>query len=234
MGVSGGLAVPAAAVEAVRVTPQNVAIDLTPMIERYRSDGDLIQISTAPGKDGIVRRIVVKARETGARPDWMVFALSNNTDEQVDRLIVVAAELVDERADQPLLGLVECRDEVGAALGAINLLVDTLEHALNLLVEFSAVGDQKDAVGSVLFTDPLGQPHHRQALAGALRVPDQALLLGPLGDPVHRLVDGPELLIAADLLNPPPAVGIGLEDNEMCQQVQQPRRLQQRLCPVAQ
>jgi hypothetical protein len=30
------------------------AIDLTPAIERYRSDGDLIQISTAPGKDGIV------------------------------------------------------------------------------------------------------------------------------------------------------------------------------------
>ena len=58
------------------------------MIERYRSDGDLIQISTAPGKDGIVRRIVVKARETGARPDWMVFALTNDTDEQVDRVLV--------------------------------------------------------------------------------------------------------------------------------------------------
>nr|WP_232627926.1 sensor domain-containing phosphodiesterase [Methylobacterium sp. Leaf118] len=58
------------------------------MIERYRSDGDLIQISTAPGKDGIVRRIAVKAREAGARPDWMVFALTNDTDEQIDRLLV--------------------------------------------------------------------------------------------------------------------------------------------------
>ncbi|SFG28971.1 EAL domain-containing protein [Methylobacterium gossipiicola] len=83
-----GLSAPAQAVEAVRVTLDAPAIDLTPMIERYRSDGDLIQISTAPGKDGIVRRIVVKARDTGARPDWMVFALTNDTDEQIDRVLV--------------------------------------------------------------------------------------------------------------------------------------------------
>ncbi|AWN39279.1 EAL domain-containing protein [Methylobacterium durans] len=82
------LSIPARAVEAVRVTLDAPVIDLTPMIERYRSDGDLIQISTAPGKDGIVRRIVVKARDTGARPDWMVFALTNDTDEQIDRLLV--------------------------------------------------------------------------------------------------------------------------------------------------
>lgn len=83
-----GTTTPAYAVEAVRVTLDAPAIDLTPTIERYRSDGDLIQISTAPGKDGIVRRIAVKARETGARPDWMVFALTNDTDEQIDRLLV--------------------------------------------------------------------------------------------------------------------------------------------------
>ncbi|MCE4222343.1 EAL domain-containing protein [Methylobacterium sp. C25] len=83
-----GLTLPAHAVEAVRVTLDAPAIDLTSTIERYRSDGDLIQISTAPGKDGIVRRIAVKAREAGARPDWMVFALTNDTDEQIDRLLV--------------------------------------------------------------------------------------------------------------------------------------------------
>ena len=80
--------VPAAAVEAVRVAPDAPAIDLTPMIERYRSDGDLVQISTAPGRDGIVRRIAVKAREAGSRPDWIVFALTNSTDEQIERLLV--------------------------------------------------------------------------------------------------------------------------------------------------
>ncbi len=76
------------AVEAVRVTVDAKAIDLTPMIEHYRSDGDLIQISTAPGRDGIVRRIAVKARESGTQPDWIVFALTNDTDEQLDRLLV--------------------------------------------------------------------------------------------------------------------------------------------------
>jgi len=76
------------AVEAVRVDPKMKAIDLTPAIERYRSDGDEIRISTAPGRDGIVRRIAVKAKESGTRPDWIVFALTNDTDEQVDRLLV--------------------------------------------------------------------------------------------------------------------------------------------------
>ena len=74
--------------ESVRVDPKMKAIDLTPAIERYRSDGDEIRISTAPGRDGIVRRIAVKAREAGTRPDWIVFALTNDTDEQIDRLLV--------------------------------------------------------------------------------------------------------------------------------------------------
>ena len=85
-----GLALPSTgwAVESVRVDPKMKAIDLTPAIERYSSDGDEIRISTAPGRDGIVRRIAVKAREAGTRPDWIVFALTNDTDEQVDRLLV--------------------------------------------------------------------------------------------------------------------------------------------------
>jgi diguanylate cyclase (GGDEF)-like protein/PAS domain S-box-containing protein len=82
------LSPPARAVEAVRVGPDASAIDLTGAIEHYRSDGDLIQISTAPGRDGIVRRIAVKARESDTRPDWIVFALTNDTDEQMDRLLV--------------------------------------------------------------------------------------------------------------------------------------------------
>ena len=96
---------PARAVEAVRVTLDAPVIDLTTAIERYRSDGDLIQISTAPGKDGIVRRIVVKARDAGARPDWMVFALTNDTDEQIDRILVAPHfRLVDSGVVWPDLG----------------------------------------------------------------------------------------------------------------------------------
>ncbi|MDX3808792.1 MAG: diguanylate cyclase, partial [Bosea sp. (in: a-proteobacteria)] len=76
------------AVEAVRVPIDAPVIDLTNIVERNKSDGDVIQISTAPGPDGIVRRIAVKARESGARPDWIVFALTNDSDEQIDRLLV--------------------------------------------------------------------------------------------------------------------------------------------------
>ena len=52
-----------------------------------KSEGDRIQVSTAPGADGIIRRIEVRAREAGN--NWAVFALANNSDEQIDRLIVV-------------------------------------------------------------------------------------------------------------------------------------------------
>src|SRR6201999_441957 len=50
-------------------------------------DSARIQVSTAPGADGIIRRIEVRAREAGN--NWAVFALANNSDEQIDRLIVV-------------------------------------------------------------------------------------------------------------------------------------------------
>ena len=44
-------------------------------------------MSTAPGPDGIVRRMDVRARE--GNTNWAVFALANSGDEQIDRLIVV-------------------------------------------------------------------------------------------------------------------------------------------------
>ncbi len=50
--------------------------------------GDRLLVSTAPGSDGIVRRIEVRAKEAGTRPNWIVFALTNDTDEQIERLIV--------------------------------------------------------------------------------------------------------------------------------------------------
>jgi diguanylate cyclase (GGDEF)-like protein/PAS domain S-box-containing protein len=76
------------ALDAVRVRPDQPAINLLSAIERYQSQGDRITISTAPGADGIVRRIEVRARDIGTRPEWIVFALTNDTDEQIDRLLV--------------------------------------------------------------------------------------------------------------------------------------------------
>ena len=81
LGVSG-----AAAVEAVNIRVDAAAIDLTDAVEFQRTDGDRVQVSTTPGADGIVRRIEIRGREAGA--NWAVFALANNGDEQIDRLIV--------------------------------------------------------------------------------------------------------------------------------------------------
>jgi diguanylate cyclase (GGDEF)-like protein/PAS domain S-box-containing protein len=79
---------PALAVQSIRVSPDSDAIDLTRAVERYSAQGDRIQVSTAPGADGIVRRIEVSALEAGAQPSWIVFALTNDSDEQLTRLIV--------------------------------------------------------------------------------------------------------------------------------------------------
>ena len=78
---------PARAVEAVNVRLDVSAIDLTAATELKKTDTDRIQVSTAPGPDGIVRRIEVRARDGGT--NWAVFALTNNSDQQFDRLIVV-------------------------------------------------------------------------------------------------------------------------------------------------
>jgi diguanylate cyclase (GGDEF)-like protein/PAS domain S-box-containing protein len=77
----------ARAVDAINVRLDAAAIDLTDAVERQRTETDRIQVSTAPGPDGIVRRIEVRARESSS--NWAVFALTNSGDEQVDRLLVV-------------------------------------------------------------------------------------------------------------------------------------------------
>jgi diguanylate cyclase (GGDEF)-like protein/PAS domain S-box-containing protein len=75
------------AVDAVNVRTDAAAIDLTDAVEFQHTDSGRIQVSTAPGADGIIRRIEVRGREAGT--NWAVFALANNGEEQIDRLIVV-------------------------------------------------------------------------------------------------------------------------------------------------
>ena len=76
----------AQAVEAINVHADAPAIDLTDAVDFQHTEGDRIQVSTAPGADGIIRRIEVRARAGGN--NWAVFALANNGDEQIDRLVV--------------------------------------------------------------------------------------------------------------------------------------------------
>jgi len=78
---------PARAVEAINVRTDAQAIDLTDAAERHRTDTDRLLVSAAPGPDGIVRRMDVRARD--GNTNWAVFALANSGDEQIERLIVV-------------------------------------------------------------------------------------------------------------------------------------------------
>ncbi|MGC4009819.1 MAG: hypothetical protein QM805_13055 [Pseudomonas sp.] len=82
-----GLTPAAYAVDAISVRSDTPAIDLTGVLEFQRSDTDRIQVLPRRGLMGIVRRIELRSREGGQ--NWIVFALANNTDDQLDRLIVV-------------------------------------------------------------------------------------------------------------------------------------------------
>src|SRR6476646_5590118 len=103
MGVLAG-ASSARAVEAVSVPNSAAAIDLTAAVERHRTDADRILVSTAPGADGIVQRMDVRARE--GNNNWAVFALANTGNDQIDRLVVVPHyRLVGSGLMWPDLGL---------------------------------------------------------------------------------------------------------------------------------
>ena len=76
------------AIEPIKISRDNVALDLSGAVQIYQNQGENFQISTAPGPDGIVRRIEVEANDERSTGDWAVFALANTTDQQLDRLIV--------------------------------------------------------------------------------------------------------------------------------------------------
>ena len=78
----------AQAIEPIKISRDNVALDLSGAVQIYQNQGENFQISTAPGPDGIVRRIEVEANDERSTGDWAVFALANTTDQQLDRLIV--------------------------------------------------------------------------------------------------------------------------------------------------
>ena len=81
-------AMPAFAVEPIKIARDDKALNLSEAVEIYRNQGENFQVSTAPGPDGIVRRIEVEANDARSSGDWAVFALANTTDQQLDRLIV--------------------------------------------------------------------------------------------------------------------------------------------------
>lgn len=79
----------AAALEVVSLPIDAQTVDLSAAVERYFNQGNSIQVSTAPDAEGVVRRIEVPSTNPDGQSDWIVFALANPSDEQIDRLLVV-------------------------------------------------------------------------------------------------------------------------------------------------
>ena len=128
--------------------------------------------------------------------------------------LFLAAEFVDQRAQQPGRRIVQLRDQVGAACAPHNVLVDALEYLLDLLVQLGAVGDHQHAGVFHVFPYPLGQPHHRQAFARPLGVPDDPALAPP--DLLLRGAHAKILVVAAGLFHP------GVEHQKVVDHLQKP------------
>src|SRR4051794_28148911 len=70
----------------VVTAPENTdALNITRAADIVQGTAGKVQLSTAPGEDGIIRRIEVLASQGGTNPDWALFALKNDADVQVDR-----------------------------------------------------------------------------------------------------------------------------------------------------
>jgi len=79
---------PALAFEVISVPEDVNAVNLSDVVEITPGTEGRVQLSTAPGADGIIRRIEVLASERGTNPDWALFALRNESDQQIERLLV--------------------------------------------------------------------------------------------------------------------------------------------------
>ncbi|RUT31170.1 EAL domain-containing protein [Arsenicitalea aurantiaca] len=79
---------PASAFEVITVPEDVNAVNLTSAIDVVAGENGRVQLSTAAGEDGIIRRIEVLATQNGTNPSWALFALRNDSDAQLERLLV--------------------------------------------------------------------------------------------------------------------------------------------------
>ena len=75
----------ASALTPIVVSPDQERMEITTLGEAYEGRGDSLQVETAAGEDGVSGRMTVRASTPGANPNWMVFALTNKTDKQIER-----------------------------------------------------------------------------------------------------------------------------------------------------
>jgi diguanylate cyclase (GGDEF)-like protein/PAS domain S-box-containing protein len=78
---------PAAAVDAIKLSGDAKRVEITPHAVVRTGQGDTLRANTAPGLDGVVRQMLVRANTAGTNPTWMVFALRNVSDKPITRWI---------------------------------------------------------------------------------------------------------------------------------------------------
>lgn len=78
----------ARAFEVVSVPVDVDSIELLGAIDILSSEDGRVQLTTAAGSDGVVRRIEVQAVDTSLNPKFAIFALRNDSDVQIERLLV--------------------------------------------------------------------------------------------------------------------------------------------------
>ena len=80
--------VPARGFEVISVPDDVNAVNLSEVVEVVPGQGGRVQLSTAPDADGIIRRIEVLASDPGTNPFFALIALRNDSDQQIERLLV--------------------------------------------------------------------------------------------------------------------------------------------------
>ncbi|MFP4538301.1 MAG: EAL domain-containing protein [Dichotomicrobium sp.] len=92
----------AQALEAIVVSPDQKKLDITLLGELYEGRGDSLSVETAAGADGVTGRMSVQATTPGTDPNWVVFALTNPTDNRIERILSARRyELSDSKVVWP-------------------------------------------------------------------------------------------------------------------------------------
>lgn len=85
--LSLGLSAPALALKPIVLDATQDRVEITTLGDLYESHSDSLQVETAAGADGTTDRVSVAATTAGTSPNWMVFALTNPTENAIERWI---------------------------------------------------------------------------------------------------------------------------------------------------
>ena len=91
--------------------------------------------------------------------------------------VILVAEFVNQRANQPRFGSIEHLDQLTTTLGSLNLLPCIFEARFYLFVQLIAVCNNHHTSITYVFTYPSGQPNHRKRFTRTLRMPYNTVLL---------------------------------------------------------